>query len=219
MKPVPHRPRQSLGEPGGDSRRSFLLSTGSLVTTAWLGTHWAAISAAAHHAEDMAAADIAAAPPWTGYQFLTAEEALNVDAVAAQIVPSGATPGAREAHAVRFIDRSLSTYFSAWAVEYRAGLGEFAAKFRAANPGTASFAVANPAQQVAYLETVDRTSFFETTRLLTVLGMFSSPKYGGNYQGAGWTMIGFEDRHVFAPPFGYYDAQYVGFVPYSVKPA
>jgi hypothetical protein len=31
----------------GTSRRSFLLSTGSLFTTAWLGTQWAAITAAA----------------------------------------------------------------------------------------------------------------------------------------------------------------------------
>jgi gluconate 2-dehydrogenase gamma chain len=199
------------------SRRSFLLSTGSLLTTAWLGTQWAAISAAAHHADDMAAADVAAAPAWTGFQFLSAAEAKDVDAIAAQIVPSGATPGAREAHAVYFIDRALSTFFAEWSTDFRKGLGEFQTKFHTAHPDAASFAAASSETQIAFLQTVDRTPFFESTRVLTILGMFSSPKYGGNYQGSGWTMMGFEDRHAFAPPFGYYDAKYTGFVPYASK--
>jgi hypothetical protein len=75
------------------------------------------------------------------------------------------------------------------------------------------------ADQIAFLMTVDRTPFFKTTRMRTVLGMFSSPKYGGNTGGAGWQMMGFEDRHAFSPPFGYYDARYTGFVPYPEKPA
>ncbi len=61
--------------------------------------------------------------------------------------------------------------------------------------------------QIAFLKTVDQTPFFETTRMLTVLGMFTSPKYGGNYQGAGWKLMGFVDQHAFTPPFGYYDAR------------
>src|SRR5216684_3961842 len=104
----------------GASRRSFLLSTGSLFTTAWLGTQWAAITAAAHHASDAAAA-----PQWKGFQFLSQSESKDVDAIAGQIVPSGATPGAREAHAVYFIDRALSTFFAAWSTDFRHGLGEF----------------------------------------------------------------------------------------------
>jgi gluconate 2-dehydrogenase gamma chain len=203
----------------GTSRRSFLLSTGGLLTTAWLGTQWAAITAAAHHAEDMAAADMAAAPVWTGFQFLKPDEAKDVDAIAAQIVPSGATPGARETHAVYFVDRSLATFFAAWATDYRAGLAEFQTKFRAANPHAASFAAANSDGQIAFLKTVERTPFFDGTRTLTILGMFASPKYGGNFQGSGWRLIGFEDRHAFTPPFGYYDAKYTGFAPYAVKPA
>ncbi len=203
----------------GSSRRSFLLSTGGLVTTAWLGTQWTAVTAAAHHAEDMAAADIAATPAWTGFQFLAADEAKDVDAVAAQIVPSGATPGAREAHAIHFIDRSLATYLAPLAVDFRSGLAEFQAKFRAASPGGPAFAAAASGTQIAFLKTVDQTPFFETTRMLTILGILSAPKYGGNFEGLGWKMIGFEDRHAFAPPFGYYDARYTGFLPYPVKPA
>ena len=30
-------------------------------------------------------------------------------------------------------------------------------------------------------------------------------------------MMGFADQHAFAPPFGYYDAEYHGFVPYPAE--
>jgi hypothetical protein len=194
------------------SRRSFLLSTGGLLTSAWLATHWSAVAAAAQHAEEMAAA-----PTAVGFQFFSPSEAADVGAIAAQIVPSGVTPGAREAHAVYFTDRALSTFFADWAPEYRAGLMEFQSKFHAARPGAASFAAASSDEQIAFLKTVDHTPFFETERMLTLLGMFTSPKYGGNYEGSGWKLMGFEDRHIFAPPFGYYDAEYTGFVPYIDK--
>jgi Gluconate 2-dehydrogenase subunit 3 len=78
--------------------------------------------------------------------------------------------------------------------------------------GAASFASLKPEEQVHYLRTVDHTPFFDTTRLLTLLGMFSLPAYGGNRNGVGWKLIGFEDRHFFRPPFGFYDRGYPGFV-------
>jgi hypothetical protein len=195
---------------GNPSRRSFLLSTGGLLTSVWLGTNWSAIAAAAHHAEEMAGA-----PTPVGFQFFSPSEAADVGAIAAQIVPSGATPGAREAHAVYFTDRALSTFFASWAPDYRAGLTEFQSKFHAANPAATSFAAASSDEQIAFLKTIDHTPFFQIERTLTLLGMFTSPKYGGNYEGSGWKLMGFEDRHIFAPPFGYYDAQYAGFVPYT----
>jgi gluconate 2-dehydrogenase gamma chain len=192
------------------SRRSFLISGGGLLTGAWIAAHWPAIAAAAHHAED-----VSAVPVLLRFEFLNAADAADVEAISNQIVPSGTTPGAREAHAVYFIDRALSTFFSDWSADFRAGLGEFQARFRASNPGSASMGLMGPDQQIAYLKTVDRTAFFETMRTLTLLGMFSSPKYGGNFGGAGWKLMGFEDRHAFTPPFGYYDREYTGFVPYA----
>jgi hypothetical protein len=191
-----------------NSRRSFLLSSGGWLTGAWIAAHLPAIAAAAHHAEQMPAATSG-----TRLQFFSAGEAADVEALCSQIVPSGATPGAREAHALYFIDRSLATYFSGMAPDYRKGVKEFQRQFVAAN-SSHSFGAASPEIQMAFLKTADRTPFFETTRMLTVLGMFSSPKYGGNYRGAGWKLMGFVDQHAFAPPFGYYDAEYKGFVPY-----
>src|SRR5580704_6829856 len=190
------------------SRRSFLLGSGGLLSGVWVASHWPSIAAAAHHAKNMPA-NVSPAH----FEFLTAADAADVDAICAQIVPSGATPGAREAHAVYFIDKSLSTYFASMAPDYRLGLADFQARFSAVEPSKA-FAAADAQSQEAFLKTVDRTPFFEATRFLTVLGLFSSTKYGGNYQGSGWKLLGFVDQHAFAPPFGYYDAQYQGFVPY-----
>jgi hypothetical protein len=197
---------------GDGSRRAFLLSGGGFLTSVWIAAHWPAIAAAAHHADA-----VSAVPAPRGFEFLNAADAADIEAVSAQIVPSGTTPGAREAHAVNFIDRAMSTFFAARAHDFSAGLREFQAKFAASNPARVSFAETGSNEQVAYLKTVDGTPFFETVRTLTLLGMFSSPKYGGNYRGSGWKLMGFVDQHAFTPPFGYYDREYTGFVPYAAE--
>ncbi len=194
------------------SRRSFLLSGSGLLSSVWIAAHWPNIAAAAHHADEMSAT-----PAPAGFEYLNAADAADVEAISAQILPSGATPGAREAHAVYFIDRALATFLSRLAGEFRAGLTQFQAAFRAFSPASASFAKAGSDTQIAFLKTVDDTSFFETARALTLLGMFSSPKYAGNFGGAGWKLMGFQDQHAFTPPFGYYDRDYTGFVPYPTE--
>ena len=198
----------SADDAGDVSRRSFLLSSGGLFTSVWLAAQWPGIAAAAHHADD---APIEVSPAHFG--FFSAADAADVDAICAQIVPSGATPGAREAHAVYFIDRSLSSYFAPMAPDYAHGLAEFQKQFQAAHAG-GSFAAATSDAQIAFLQQVDKTPFFDATRMLTVLGMFTSPKYGGNHLLSGWKMMGFVDQHAFTPPFGHYDAEYKGFIPY-----
>jgi hypothetical protein len=195
-------------DPDEISRRSFLLSSGGLFTSLWVASQWPAIAAAAHHAEQ-APADLTPAH----FEFFSAADGADVEAISAQIIPSGATPGAREARAVYFIDRSLSTYFAPMAPDYSKGLLRFQQAFKAAHQDTA-FGAAPSDVQIAFLKTVDTTQFFDTTRMLTVLGMFTSPRYGGNYQSSGWKLMGFVDQHAFTPPFGHYDAEYKGFVPY-----
>jgi hypothetical protein len=197
--------------PDGNPRRSFLLSSGGFLTGIWMVAHWPAIAAAAHHADGAGGAEA------VGFSGLNAGEAADVEAIAAQIVPSGATPGAREAHAVHFIDRAMTTFFSGWSQDFRAGLMQFQSAFRAANPASPPFAGAGSDAQIAYLRTVDGTPFFVAMRTLTLLGMFSSPKYGGNFGGSGWKLMGFADQHAFTPPFGYYDREYAGFVPYAAR--
>lgn len=193
------------------SRRSFLLSGAPALTGAWLAANWPTIVSAAAHSHD-----VAVTTP-ESFTFLTPAEVADVDALTAQIVPSGETTGAREAHVTHFIDHSLATFFSWRAAAFRAGLAQFQADFRGKHADAGAFAQAGPQVQVDYLKTVDTTEFFATARLLTLLGMFSSPQYGGNFGASGWKMLGFVDEHVFSPPFGYYDAHYEGFVPYAGK--
>ncbi|HTW75904.1 MAG TPA: gluconate 2-dehydrogenase subunit 3 family protein [Steroidobacteraceae bacterium] len=196
------------------SRRGFLQSGGALLSAGWIAAHWPAIARSAEEARAQLSTPVSmTAPPFRRFEFLQPLEALDVEAIAEQIVPSGATPGAREAGAIHFIDHSLVTVFDWQAARFRAGLADFQHTFAQAHSGSA-FGHAAPALQLDYLRGVDHTPFFALVRQLTLLGMFTLPEYGGNYRQQGWKLLGYVDVHVFSPPFGYYDARYTGFVPY-----
>ena len=188
------------------SRRSVL--SGLAVSLGLVGIPWSALARAAHDAH--AAAQV---PAVTRYTLLNAGDAADVEALTAQIVPTDDTPGAREAGVSFFIDNVLGSLLAHWRPSFETGLREFQQACRAANPDAASFAALSPSRQIEFLRTVETTRFFDQARLLTLCGMLSMPKYGGNRNGTGWKMIGFEDQHVFEPPFGYYDRDYPGFTP------
>jgi len=189
------------------SRRQFIAATASLASAGWIALNWPQIALAAEHADHDAAAPAALTT-------LSAAEAAELDAIANLIVPGGATPGAREARAVYFIDTALGSFWAVQLPSFREGLAEFATGF-SAHSGTATlFSAAPEAAQTAFLHTVDETPFFLAVRRLTVLGIIALPKYGGNHEYAGWKMLGVENRHFWVPPFGYYDQNYAGFVPY-----
>lgn len=200
-----------VGEQTG-SRREFLLGAGGAVGSAWLAAHWPAIAAAqAHAAGQVHAHHAVESPPGPDrLEFLTPAEAADVDAIAAQIVPTDDLPGAREAGVVWFLDRSLRTWAAPMAAPFREQLHAFQSRFAAAHGGLA-FAAATHAEQFAHLQSIEREPFFGQMRFATLLGMFSHPSYGGNRGGVGWRLIGFEDRHGFSPPFGWYDRDYPGF--------
>jgi len=193
------------------SRRQFVAAIGNLASAGWIAMNWPQIAAAAEH-EGHAGHDMTA-PPAT-LKTLTAAEAAEVDAIANQIVPGGANPGARDAHAVYFIDNALGGFFAAQLPSFRKGLAEFNSAYAARYGAGKPFSAAPEAQQIAFLHEVDKTPFFMAVRRLTVLGIIALPKYGGNHDGLGSKLIGVVDRHVWAPPFGYYDQDYAGFVPY-----
>jgi hypothetical protein len=161
---------------------------------------WPAIAQAGHDAHAAAQS-----PATLAYSLLAAGDAADIEALTSQIVPSDETPGAREAGVTWFIDRALGSFFAHWHPAFAQGLAGFQAACKSFAPDAASFAALSSARQIEFLHTVERTAFFDQVRLLTLCGMFSSPKYGGNRDGLGWKLIGFEDRHVFEPPFGYYD--------------
>ena len=187
------------------TRREFLSTAGSALGVAWAAAHWPAIASAHAHA-----AAAVAGGATTTFGFLSAEEARDVDAIASQIIPTDESPGAHEAGSVYFIDRSLQTWQAGHAAPFRAGLQEFQSRFGTAHPGV-RFADADAATQIAFLTTVEKSPFFEGMRALTLIGLFALPQYGGNRDGIGWRLIGFDDQHAFSPPFGYYDRDYPGF--------
>jgi len=191
------------------SRRDFLRATGGAIGAAWLGVQWTDIATAAEHAHEAAAGKVD-----HEFKVLTAAQARDVEAIAAQLVPSGDTPGAREAGAVYFIDHVNAGIFARNAPEFLAGLAAFQQQFADSHPGSGQFADLDALEQLAYLKTVEKTPFFGTVRFLTVAGLLALPSYGGNENKLGWKMVGFVDRHVWSPPFGYYDKDYPGFEPY-----
>ena len=131
-----------------------------------------------------------------------------MDAFAAQIVPSDpTTPGAREAGAVYFIDRALGSHFAAMREPVKAGLADLDVRARRRTRGVRGFADLGAADQIRVMRQVEDQPFFFTARMLTVMGVFADPSYGGNRDHAGARILGIEHRPSFQPPFGWYDAE------------
>ena len=144
-------------------------------------------------------------------RYFTAGEAATIDALVAQIIPTDDTPGAREMGVVRFIDHALAGFLSPLSAAFRTGLTDFETNCRAHHAGSDGFATLPAERQILWLQQVEHTPFFESLQQLTVLGALTMPQYGGNRNGLGWQLIGFQDLHAFTPPFGYYDRDYPGF--------
>jgi len=205
------------------SRRNFLSRGSAAVSAVWLSAHWPAIVAAAEHAHQAAKSSV---PP--KFQFFTPEEAVEIDAIAARIIPSDETPGAREAGVVYFIDRALTTFAVDDQKTYREGLPGLQLRVRELFPSVEKFSSATPEQQDQILLSLDdrtgparrhsrssgaSTSFFQAVRVHTVQGFLIDPDSGGNRDGVGWKVIGRDSEHMFQPPFGYYDKDYAGWQP------
>lgn len=164
-----------MARDAGYSRRAFLRVAGGALGGAWLTLDLAKVAHAAH---DARVAQESAGAPTTS--FLSQSELADVDAITAQIIPTDDTPGAREAGVALFIDRALATFFGRMAPDFRSQLAAFRLRCQAQYPDAGSFAALTHEQQIEFLKQVDRTPFFERVRLLTLVGMFAMPKYGGN---------------------------------------
>jgi gluconate 2-dehydrogenase gamma chain len=185
------------------SRRSVLAGSVAGLSSVWLATHWPGILAAQEHAHTVAESGRA-----TTLGFFSPDQAVEIESVAAQIIPKDETPGAREAGTIYFIDRALTTFDEDKQAAYRQGLKDLQAKTHELFPNADKFSDLNPAQQVQVLTAIERTAFFGQVRLHTIVGFFANPEYGGNQEKIGWNLIGFEDKFAWKPPFGHYDREY-----------
>jgi gluconate 2-dehydrogenase gamma chain len=186
------------------SRRSFLTNSVAAVAAGWIAADWPGLVAAGEYAEQTQQNARSGRP--VALAVFSGAQAAELDAMVSQIIPSGETQGAHEAGIVYFIDRSVATFAASSRAIYMQGFDELRAKTVRMFPGSGKFSALNSSQQIQLLTAIESTPFFKTVRDHTVIGMFASPRHGGNYRKAGWKLIGFDDTLNFTPPFGYYDA-------------
>ena len=178
------------------SRREWMLAS-----SLGLLAVWPEVLAAQQHARH------AAATPGAAFTYFDRATAAEIEAIAAQIIPTDETPGAREAGVIYFIDHALSTFDQDSQEHYKTGLADLQTKRAAMFPGSTSIAALDPQQQLALVKSIDGTPFFETVRTHTIIGFLNSPDEGGNRDYIGWKLLGMDPKMVYQPPFGYYDAE------------
>lgn len=146
-------------------------------------------------------------------QALTAVEADLLDAIVARLIPSDANgPGAREAKAVRYIDRALTGALNASREAYRVGLAALDRYSRSSRGRT--FTELSPTEQDSVLIDVETgaatgsgagfqgssAQFFNLVRAHTWQGTFGDPYYGGNANFVGWELLGYPGVRTYVSP-------------------
>lgn len=181
--------------PTNPSRRNLLKGAGVVGAAAVSSVAGSSILAA-----DSAAprADAGAGPGREALETLTAEEAETLEAICDCLIPSDENgPGAKEARAVHYIDRSLASHNRSARQNYSVclnAINEYARKTRGKN-----FSGLLLDQQNSILLAVQTnkisgfipngSGFFNMVRSHTIDGTFCDPYYGGNQGFVGWDML------------------------------
>jgi gluconate 2-dehydrogenase gamma chain len=160
-----------------------------------VATHAAAIAQAQQHAHQAAKIENPDVKAGTQgkLQSLSGEEAEEVGALTSLIIPSGTTPGAREAGVTYFIDKALATFDRDKREAYRKGLRTVQDRREELFPGSTSIAKLKPGDQLRLAQAIENTEFFEMLRVHAVMAFLGRPEYGGNRDKAGWKLIGFKE--------------------------
>lgn len=183
-------------------RRSFLARAGVTLGGAWALGALPFLQGCGEAARRGAEAE---AP----LRYFTPGEYEAAEALAARIIPTDDTPGAREARVARFMDEIFADDLLPGLDQ---GVKEVIAMADglAAEAGGSSFAALDEAGQDRILEAMSRDpdSPYGAVYAATVMGMFANPEYGGNADEVGWRLLGFQHAPRFDPPFGHYDRIY-----------
>jgi gluconate 2-dehydrogenase gamma chain len=186
-------------DPDSLSRRQFLQAGSPMTAASYLrilAPAAVAISQAACSARDEEAP----------FLVLGADEARDLAAIAARILPTTETPGANEAGVIYFIDRAFA--------EEMSGQLELAREQLSAlnnDIGESRFSDLGEQAQDEFLHGRQSSPLFNMMWAMTMFGFFSMPKHGGNRDKVGWDLIGFEGDHgPWTYPFGHYDAEVHG---------
>ena len=184
------------------SRRHFMQGSGILASSSLLRLSVPAILAVAQTA-------CSARDEGATFVTLTASEAVELEALAARILPTTDTPGAREAGVIYFMDNVLGEKFSKMLPTVRSSLAEFQEGIAERFEGTLKFSDLSETDQDTWIGANDTTQFFSVAKTLTLWGFFAMSSYGGNKDNMAWDLIDFDGPGAAQPPFGYYDAQYM----------
>ncbi len=114
------------------TRRFFLQGSGSIAGSTLLKAGvpaFIALSQSACSAKEASAA----------FETLSAGEGRELEAIAARILPTTDTPGAREAGAIWFIDKAYGSVYADYLAADRALLADFLSGVAAAHPGAENF--------------------------------------------------------------------------------
>ncbi len=182
-------------QPAIPSRRNLLKSAG-LVGAAAVGT--VATSNVIAADSDSNIAHVASTAALEALEVLTAEEAETLEAICDCLIPADEHgPGAKEARAVHYIDRSLASHNNGSRHNYMVGLNavnDFARKTR----GKPFYQLIRDHQDSILLAVQTNkvsgfspsgSGFFNMVRSHTIDGTFCDPYYGGNQNFVGWDML------------------------------
>jgi len=139
--------------------------------------------------------DVSPSPP-DEPGFCTPAEYLTLAAACERLFPRDDDPGAVDLNVPRYVDRQLvSDDFSGWQESFRVHLVDLDAD--AQSHHQRPFAQLKPEEQDAVIEgwasgPRERQSFMRRLMHLTLEGVFGDPSYGGNRDGKGWALVGFE---------------------------
>ena len=183
------------------SRRSFLIDSVSGLGGVWVAANYPAILAAEEYVLGAAESGQPAE-----FAFFTLQQAIEIEEMTAQIIPTDHTAGAREARVVSFIDRALVTFERERQGDYTQGLIDLEAQTKQRFGHADKFSELTFDQQIQILTAIERTPFFNLVRTHTITGFFASPVHGGNHDKVGWQLVGYDDSLDHEAPFGYYDA-------------
>ncbi|MGI6572044.1 MAG: gluconate 2-dehydrogenase subunit 3 family protein [Fermentimonas sp.] len=149
--------------------------------------------------------------PW---RFFTVEEALLVDAIVEQIIPTDEWMGAKDAGVTNFIDKQLVTHLSRFQNKYRDGL--YSLSITCQEVHHKKFHELSWNDQTEFLKEIENgshneltsihgkneggriwngggdSSFFRLIRDHTMAGFYGSPRHGGNYKYVSYRMIGLD---------------------------
>ena len=184
------------------SRRDFLRTTGLLAVGGGMALSLTGCREAADSASEAMQAD-------EGPRVLTADEIRTLEAFSDRILPpDGEAPGAAALGAVVFMDHYAEQKPEVLEA-IRDALGVLAGRVREAHPDAGGFADLDGEAMDALVGALeqDAPDAFWPLQTFTVVGAFAAPAQGGNRDKAGWALMGYDDRHMWQPPFGFYDAE------------